>query len=377
MPVYEVRIEPLEPLLFGDNRSARAGVDHLQRDQDPSPLTLHGAIGRFLAGRSKWPAGPLGEEQGDILNPQGKIAELLGFSFHGAGGTLYFPRPLHLRCGLRNGEPHPVDLATPRENDGVRASAPWPKLLVPAAAEPFADEAEGEVLLSQSDLEAVLCGEVPQGKTRHAQDLFRAERRPGIAVNNDAGTVFEGAFFTRPYRRFQSSGLAASAASAPAGFAAWLETLTPIQLDIGDGVGFLGGDRRRARFEFCRTGPVALNDLCEPVAQAAEEGESAGFFLYLLTPALHTEASVQVDGLRPIAAALGKPHYVSGWDVKQKRPRPLRALIPAGSVYFFDWPQDVPPGPARAEMVRRLWLCPLIKEGAAAGFGRCLPGIWR
>ncbi len=76
MPVYEVRIEPLEPLLFGDNRSARAGIDHLQRDQNPSPLTLHGAIGRFLAGRSKddWPAGLLGDEQADILNPRSEVA---------------------------------------------------------------------------------------------------------------------------------------------------------------------------------------------------------------------------------------------------------------------------------------------------------------
>lgn len=375
MPVYEIRIEPLEPLLFGDNRSARAGFDHLQRDQDPSPLTIHGAIGRYLeACAGGWPRELLGELQKDVLNPDQRIAELLGFSVHGAGENLYFPRPLHLRCTLRDGKPCPADLVTPRDNGGARASVPWPKLLLPDEDEPLGDEAEGAALLSERNLETVLCGNVPQGAALPPHNLFQAEPRPGIAVNNDAGTVFEGAFFTRPYRRFKSSGLAASAASAPAGFAAWLETLAPIRLDVAGGIGFLGGDRRRVRFEFCETGPVALNDLCEPVAEAAGETESAGFILYLLTPAL---APAALAGMAPVAAALGKPEYASGWDVKRNHPRPMRALIPAGSVYFFPWPQDVPPGPARAELIRRLWLRPLQEEGAAAGFGRCLTGIWR
>ena len=104
MPTYEIRIEPLDPLLFGDNRSARAGLDHLQQDQDPSPLTVHGAIGRYLASRSKnWPAELLGDEQKDILNPKDKVAELRGFCARGVGGSLFFPRPRHLRCLDDNG----------------------------------------------------------------------------------------------------------------------------------------------------------------------------------------------------------------------------------------------------------------------------------
>jgi CRISPR type III-B/RAMP module-associated protein Cmr3 len=376
MPLYEVCIEPLEPLLFGDNRSARAGLDHLQRDQDPSPLTLHGAIGRYLADRSRenWPAGLLGEEQEDVLNPRSPIAELLGYCVHGAGGTLCFPRPRHLRCTLHKSEPRPVDLVTPGGKSGATASVSWQKLLLPAEDEPLDDEAEGELLLRESALERVLCGDLPPGGALHPYQLFRAEPRPGIAVDNGAGTVFEGAFFTRPYRRFQSSELAASAAWAPAGFAAWLMTLAPIRLDVADAIGFLGGDRRRARFELREIRPVALNDLCGEVAQAAGAEESGGWLLYLLTPMLQA-GPVEVDGLQPIAAALGKPGFTSGWNVQGKHPRPLRALVPAGSVYFFEW--NVPPGPARAELVRRLWLHPLRQEGAAAGFGRCLPGIWR
>lgn len=377
MPVYEIRIEPLEPLLFGDNRSARAGFDHLQQDLDPSPLTLHGAIGRYLARRSKaWPAELLGDEQGDILNPGGKVAELLGFCVHGAGGSLFFPRPRHLRCTLSQGKPCPADLVTPRKSSGARTSVPWPRLLFPDRDDVLADEAEGEVLLSESALGDVLCGDVP-ASAELPSGLFHAEPRAGIAVDNGSGTVLEGQLFTRPYRRFRPASLETAARPAPAGFAAWLETLAPVNLDLSDDVGFLGGDRRRASFALRETGPVALGELCEQVAEAATEKESAGFLLALLTPALQTEASVEVEGLRPVAAALGKPGYASGWDVGKNRPRPIRTLIPAGSVWFFEWPPKAPSGPTRAELVRRLWLHPLHHEGAAAGFGRCLPGIWR
>ncbi len=375
MALYEVRIEPLEPVLFGDNRSARAGFDHLQRDQDPSPLTLHGAIGQFLAGRSgTWPAHLLGDRESDILKPESRVAELLGYSLRGPEGNLYFPRPRHLRCTLGDGAPVAKDLLTPGDRNGAKASPAWPLLLFPADDEPLDEEAEGEVLLTESALEKVLRGEVPRDGARFPSGLFLAEPRPGIAMNNEAGTVFEGAFFTRPYRRFKLS-----ASTAPAGFTAWFQTLAPLRLDTSAGIGFLGGDRRRARFEFREAGPVALNDLCERVAEAAAEEESRGFLLYLLTPALVREAPTSPARLSARAAALGKPAYASGWDVQRNRPRPVHTLIPAGSVYFFDWPPDAPLGPVRADLVRNLWLKPLDEkdEGAAAGFGRCLPGIWR
>jgi CRISPR type III-B/RAMP module-associated protein Cmr3 len=376
MPVYEIRIEPIDPMLFGDNRSARAGFDHLLRDQDPSPLTLHGAIGRYLQRRNGgWPVELLGERQDDVLNPQRRIAELRGFCVRGPGGGLFFPCPRHLRCTLRDGKPHPADLLSPLERDASSSSSPWPRLLLPEDGKALADEAEGELVLRESDLGGVLCGEMPAGAELPGS-LFRAEPRPGIAVDNDAGTAIEGQFFTRPYRRFQPAPHGAGTGTAPAGFAAWFETLAPVTLDLSDEVGFLGGDRRRARFEIARR-EEPLEELRERIAGAAGESASGGFLLALLTPALRTEAAVEAAGMPAVAAALGRPVYSSGWDVEARRPREIQALVPSGSVYFFDWPADAPPGPARAELVRRLWLHPLHPRGAAAGFGRCLPGIWR
>ena len=359
MPIYEIRIAPIDPMLFGDNRSARAGFDHLLRDQDPSPLTLFGAIGRYLqrCNNGNWPGELLGEWQNDVFDPQQRIAELLGFCLHGPGGGRFFPSPRHLRCVLRHEKPRPADLLVPREQDRSRSSSPWPRLLLPEDDPALADELEEELVLSESGLGDVLCGEVPPAAELPAT-LFRSEPRPGIAVDNDSGTVIEGQFFTRPYRRFQPA--VRGAGATPAGFVAWFETIATVKLDLWDKLGFLGGDRRRARFEIDRC-EEPLGDLREQVAEAAghsgghrgDQTASRGFFLTLLTPAVQTEARIQVAGMPAVAAALGRPVYSSGWDVEAQKPREIQALVPAGSVYFFDWPADAPPGPARAELVRR------------------------
>lgn len=378
MPTYEIRIEPIDPLLFGDNRSARAGVDHLQFDQDPSPLTLHGAIGQFLADQSQeWPAKVLGERQTSILDPKSKVAELLGFCLHRAGGGLVFSRPRHLRCTLlKESQLRPEDFVIPHVESNAKSSAEWERLLLSTDSGALKNEVEDEVLLTKSALGDVLCGEMPM----HAEppgSVYRAEPRPGIAVDNTSGTVFEGQLFTRPYRRFRPSQYEKAAHGTPAGFTAWLSTLAPLDIDLHDAIGFLGGDRRRARFDFRPAGEVALSDLRDQVADAAEQTDSRGFLLVLLTSALQTDKRIEVGKASPVTAALGKPVFASGWDEARNRPRPIRMLIPAGSVFFFDWPQDAPPGTPRADLVRRLWLRPLHEQGSAAGFGRCLAGIWK
>lgn len=37
-----------------------------------------------------------------------------------------------------------------------------------------------------------------------------------------------------------------------------------------------------------------------------------------------------------VALAIGKPQVISGWDLANKRPRPARHLVPAGSVFYFE-----------------------------------------
>jgi hypothetical protein len=73
-----------------------------------------------------------------------------------------------------------------------------------------------------------------------------------------------------------------------------------------------------------------------------------------------------------VAAVVGKPRFASGWNVLRRRPRELLALIPEGSIYFYEWPPDCD----RPALVRERWLAPVGGPGAAAGFGRALVGVW-
>lgn len=374
-PVIGWRIEPLEPLLFGDNRPARAGLDHLQADQDPSPLTVYGAIGRLLAGDddSPWPESLLGPFQDDVLHPSAPVAELLGWCLEDAAGGPLFPRPLHLRCRRRWGG----GLATlaplaPEGLGGARTSAGSPSL---ALADDEQDEHEGGVWLDEDALAEALTGGTPRAGLYPGDEVYRAEPRPGIAIDNDRGTVIEGYFFTRPYRRLRPAELDPARTSGP-GIRAWFRTLEPPAAPPeGRSLGFLGGDRRRARFE-----PVeSLGGRAEIFAALRRRIERAapasrGLLLYLLTPAVaEGEPLPRPKGLGPpVAAAVGKPRWTSGWNVRQRRPRELVALIPEGSVLFFEWPE----GADRAELVRERWLAPVGEAGAAAGFGRSLVGVW-
>jgi hypothetical protein len=69
---------------------------------------------------------------------------------------------------------------------------------------------------------------------------------------------------------------------------------------------------------------------------------------------------------------------VSGWAAAaaEPGPRPLLALLPAGSVFFFKWQDDEQDPELRSAWLREHWLAPLSPEYAAAGFGRILTGVW-
>jgi len=104
MKTLEIRIDPLDPLLFGDNRSARAGEDHGQLDQDPSPTTFYGAVGARIAselgalGRgSEWSRaepvlGPFTQELDAGARDR---SQLLGIAYRDPEGELWFPKPAH------------------------------------------------------------------------------------------------------------------------------------------------------------------------------------------------------------------------------------------------------------------------------------------
>jgi CRISPR-associated protein Cmr3 len=393
MATVEIGIEPLEPLLFGDNRSSRSGESHLLGDQDPSPLTLFGAVGtRILAalgarGWRDWDiAEPvLGPFLQDLDRPGPESAQLVGHTVRDAAGKPWFPAPLHLRV-RRGGEAgsqlfglHP---AIPAEAGGdILSSLPTARRL---EAPPAEDESDEGLFVDEGLLSDLLTGsdsrvDRPLGaSTRSREELFPAERRLGLAIDNFRGTAIPGALFARPYRRFAGS-VDERGRWRGAGFVAWLELPGNGSREVGsfDGIGFLGGDRRRAWFSFTALGEAPLARLRSNIA--AGLGESRGFLVYLLTPLPAESELPAFPWGEPVAAAVGRSRPVSGWDAQAQSPGPrkIRTLIPAGSVYFFEWSKPETTTAARQAFLDRHWLQPVDGRYLNGGFGRMLLGVWR
>ncbi|MGH3085949.1 MAG: type III-B CRISPR module-associated Cmr3 family protein, partial [Rubrobacteraceae bacterium] len=71
-----------------------------------------------------------------------------------------------------------------------------------------------------------------------------------------------------------------------------------------------------------------------------------------------------------VSAALDKPRRIGGWDMKTKRPHPLKPHVPAGSVYFFETS-------AAGEAVVEALDDAKLGGHANMGFGQVLTGGWR
>jgi len=379
-PVYSIDIDPIDPLIFGDNRMVRAGYDHLILDQDPSPLLIHGVLGQWILERypSGWPDAVLGPREADILKVDRtkKHAELLGYCYRDCKGGFWFSKPLHFRCTEVKERLLPHDLLAPQRVDVVTtaSSCAFDRILDGETIEEY----EQPVLVSQDVLKTVLQGIPPSKLPLQAHQVmsidqvFRHEFRAGVVVDNTTGTVQEGMLFTRPYRRFAPAPIEHQNSRMAFGIAAWLRTVGGA---IGDPAassqGRLGGEGRRALFNFSAIHDLPFGNIRDGIL--AKVSGSSGFLAYLLTPAVAPSGPITISGCQAVAAAIGKPVYASGWNSLSGQPRPLQNLIPAGSVFFFDWPHKQP-DPA---VVADNWLTSLSLETAHVGFGRVLIGVWK
>lgn len=72
------------------------------------------------------------------------------------------------------------------------------------------------------------------------------------------------------------------------------------------------------------------------------------------------------------AAAIAGWQPISGWDVQQRKPKAIRRMVPAGSVYWFDIVRTADDWP------NRLWLHSICDnpQDRRDGFGLTVAGIW-
>ncbi|MCB0291635.1 MAG: hypothetical protein KDH97_15370, partial [Calditrichaeota bacterium] len=392
--LYNVNLMPIEPILFTDNRSARAGEDHLIQDQDPSPHTIYGAIGACVAGmygvevdEKQWePVASkyLGKFAGNIRDGDPARSELLGYHYQDPDGHFWFPRPQHIR--LRQPGKEKIWIAAAGRIEKLESE------LTAASLETFerflnyeADDKECELpdLFSLDLLKDCLCGNIqvteltPDSDRLPLEHLYRHENRLGLGMDYERNQTLTGRLFSRPYRRY-SAQVDSNGNWSGMSIRAYFKTTAPLESERikNRRIALLGGDRGRAIAEFeSAAGEKPLLEICREVQQAAEDSD--GFYLYLLTPAVREGDWPLIKGVKPLAAAIGKDHAVSGWNSNRQgqHPRPIRRLLPAGSVLFYPWPEGKPD----PQLIHEYWLEPLTYQKGEhyrnSGFGRLLIGV--
>lgn len=388
-------------LFFRDGRPSTQGSDHYLRSLfPPHPSTVYGALrtrrlldaavplDRLAAETWEGLLGPLVEELGpwggfgslalrgpwlvrssagreEVLLPAPADLEVLTRESGRAAERYAGPPPRQVTRVFRllPVEPggarwsHPLALLAPHERTGDG----WRLWEAPPADEPRS--ATGW-LLSASGFRAWREGGVPAPEDFVApSELWLDEVRVGIGLSAADRTAEDRMLYTfGNIRLLQGVGI---------GFEVQGTGL------VAEGHVRLGGDGRTARLA---AGPEL------PLAPSPDLGGASRFRVVLGTPTLSTAggyppgfgADALAGALEPpcrlVAAAVPEFRLAGGWDVAKKWSKPLRRLLPAGSVFVF---ASLEPG-AAAVAAARLDGAPLADfpgaELGRQGFGLALVG---
>lgn len=213
---------------------------------------------------------------------------------------------------------------------------------------------------SWAEMSAWLCA--PQAKSLHSKADFGLpallrEVRTHVAVGAETGTAVDGQLFsTEGLRFYTDKGRNRLALAFRCG---------DDQVKAG-GV-HLGGERRLSRLTRASAGA----ELSRP------EGLSGcrTLRLVLITPGIFEAGWRPKDmkGAELVAAAVGRPEVVSGWDFVARGPKKCRRMAPAGSVYWYELADGVD---ADAWIDEHWMKC--VSDDAQDrrdGFGLCVVGV--
>lgn len=350
-------LDAIDPLFFGDGRSITTGA--ARGRILPPPQTLAGLVRsrQGLDANGAWVGDP---EVARRIPVHGPFPALLDAT--GAVREWLFPRPadaLLVEGGLKRLVP--LDLSA----WGTRAN--WRGEGVAPAGLAEADPTKPKPMNAfwrWSELEAWLGA--PSGVPLRGVDLGVAapvlEPRTHVAIDVDRGRALDGALFETAGRRMEVD-------EGPVGIGLRTEAA------LREGVSPAGGERRMVRW---RRAGKALPVVPASVLKAADGGAVR---VVLATPAIFAH------GWRPdrlfdapqgstlVAACVGRPDVVSGWDLAKRQARPTRRCAPAGSVYFLRLGGDAA---ARRAWATSAWLAPRSDDEADRldGYGCLLLGAW-
>lgn len=196
------------------------------------------------------------------------------------------------------------------------------------------------------------------------------ETRTHVSIDSKTKTAMDGALFQTSGMEFIKKKKDEKLSKASQ-LALALET----NADFKSGLGFLGGERRVVHWKNVEdTVPTCP----EKIVRKIKDDKHCR--LIFVTPAYFKDGYIPTAlenkyTLKVEAVALPCYQTVSGWDYKEKAPKPTRRLVPAGSVYFITFNNEK----VIEKFISKFWLSSIFGEGSFEGrdgFGIALLGTW-
>ncbi|MDZ7879502.1 MAG: type III-B CRISPR module-associated protein Cmr3 [Saprospiraceae bacterium] len=327
----EIRIEPLDTLFFRDGKPFTIG-EETWADSNllPSPSVIYGALRTAIATQE-------GIEFEDIEDKlkEDKVS-VKNIYYYTDGNRL--PMPLdfvELKHNTDKNEKNKVWIVNALE------LLPKKSIIHKAKQHGFThflkhkDQAEtiDDGLISTADFEDYLIGYLDEVKVKRvSKNYIDNEPKIGIGRDDSTKTSDAGSLFRTDMKRFKKKNLKEPA----------LKIGVCLKTDLGiNTLVRLGGEGKIIDLSHLPkdTLPFKIN------TQDIDFDESI-FRVYLSTPAIFwdgypTFPSKWGINATLIAACVGKPLSIGGYDMKNNKPKPMYQVVPAGSVFYFDCKDDL------------------------------------
>lgn len=367
-------IEPNDVLMFRDGRPFAGGDDHFARGVfPPSPGTIYGALRSHILSHH-WPEynkfASVHEEmpeklQKEIGTPNGlgslTLCQLTLAKRNGDSVEQYFPIPRDIAKG-KGCDDGKLYLLSPKEMSGITTITDLPASLnnMWYLSEKTMEAVSGFV--SSKEMGEYLLGKSPLSWIK-SDELFKTEERTGIQKSRKTRSVETGRLYSVEYFRMAEN----------TGFAV---EVSNTELLSKSGILRLGGDNRSAHYMETSWNEIAKGQIKKKVS------EGRRFKLVLITPAIFENGWLpegmnkgtmqgEINGIavKMIAACIGKPVGIGGYDLVKNRPKTMKKAVPAGSVYYFELQES-----SIDDLFERVWHKSISDEKSQEGFGITLIG---
>lgn len=411
--LISLQIEPHDPLIVRDGRPFGIKADNRMYCLEwPFPSTLAGVLRTFM--------GKQAAENGEnpfANNNKTNLSNLKKLGVKGpfplVEGKLYFTAPRDLVVYEENKLRSFVSLRPEQLREGEGSNLPMPDLLWPMKETKNVKPANSPAFWSVDKMQKWLMQDpvikfaVPIEGEGFLKTLDK-EIRAHVSIGADTNLAIDEHFFFSSglvlLQKQEDGKLKQVKIGAQLEIGTELEINSQKLIDLVEkkyagktqlGMHPFGGERRLATICQSNSGATMGWEMPEQLATALKK--ASGLRMVLATPAFFNNNWLPewldektLEGKIPgcqlkvklRGACVGTWKPLSGWDMENRRPKPVRKLVPAGSVYFFEILAGDP------ELLKDCWLKSVcvgeqeyngqkIEQDRLDGFGLALWGVWQ